>query len=638
MKEKVPVNRLVSNIAGFVSLPRHLPALAALPLMLGAMLFLSLHNIDAATFPVSNLNDSGSGSLRYAITNANATAGTNTITFDVGVTGTITLTSGQLGINNHVNIMGPGSATLAVSGNDINRVFRMTSGRTVLISGLTIRNGRAVDTGAGGSDAGGGIQSVGNLTLSNCVVRNNSSVRTGSGGILSQGSLILYNCVVSSNSVTAFPGSYSSGGGIQTFGPTSLFNCVVSGNTLTTEAGTPGFSTATLFGGGIAHSDNVFGALYDVLTLSNTIVSGNASVGAPQVSAQGGGIYSDSAALIINSTVSGNSATGGAGTNTAMGASGNGSGGGLYFSSTVAAEMIIGSTISGNSAVGGNGTGDANGGGGFGGGFYGGSIRLTNCTVSGNIAIGGASQSADGGDAEGGGLFFTGFSGSNLVVNSTITLNAVTIGIGSTGNGVGAGGGIFREATPVILQSTIVAQNTATGLGQDIRNSNPTTGSFNLIGDGDFSGVVNGANNNQAGTSGSPLDPKLGPLQNNGGPTKTHALLATSPAIDKGIAGGIATDQRGVARPVDDPAVANASGGDGTDIGAFELTLAGPTLAIVRAGNQATISWSPNTAGFGLQERTNLVLGTWINSPSGATNPITIPATLRTKFYRLFKP
>jgi hypothetical protein len=64
----------------------------------------------------------------------------------------------------------------------------------------------------------------------------------------------------------------------------------------------------------------------------------------------------------------------------------------------------------------------------------------------------------------------------------------------------------------------------------------------------------------------------------------------------------------------------------------------GPTLAIVRAGNQTTISWAPNTPGFVLQERLNLSSATWSNSPSSTTNPITVPATLPTKFYRLFKP
>jgi VCBS repeat-containing protein len=72
-------------------------------------------------------------------------------------------------------------------------------------------------------------------------------------------------------------------------------------------------------------------------------------------------------------------------------------------------------------------------------------------------------------------------------------------------------------------------------------------------------------------------DPMLGPLQDNGGPTFTHALICGSPAIDNGKNfAGTSTDQRGdgFARTFNDPDVANASGGDGTDIGAFEVQTA----------------------------------------------------------------
>ena len=64
-----------------------------------------------------------------------------------------------------------------------------------------------------------------------------------------------------------------------------------------------------------------------------------------------------------------------------------------------------------------------------------------------------------------------------------------------------------------------------------------------------------------------------------------------------------------------------------------------PTLTIVTAGpNQARISWSPATPGFVLQETLNLSITNWVNSASGATNPVIVPATLPTKFYRLNKP
>ena len=68
-------------------------------------------------------------------------------------------------------------------------------------------------------------------------------------------------------------------------------------------------------------------------------------------------------------------------------------------------------------------------------------------------------------------------------------------------------------------------------------------------------------------------------------------------------------------------------------------TLGAPTLKIVPAGaSLATISWSPATPGFILQESLLIAPTTWSNSPSGATNPIVVPATLPTRFYRLFKP
>jgi len=64
-----------------------------------------------------------------------------------------------------------------------------------------------------------------------------------------------------------------------------------------------------------------------------------------------------------------------------------------------------------------------------------------------------------------------------------------------------------------------------------------------------------------------------------------------------------------------------------------------PTLTIVPATpGQATISWSPNTPGYVLQETWVLSLANWTNSPSGTTNPITVPAIAPAKFYRLFKP
>jgi hypothetical protein len=68
-------------------------------------------------------------------------------------------------------------------------------------------------------------------------------------------------------------------------------------------------------------------------------------------------------------------------------------------------------------------------------------------------------------------------------------------------------------------------------------------------------------------------------------------------------------------------------------------TVGAPLLTIAPAAlGQATISWTPATPGFVLQETLSLAPSNWVNSVSGATNPITVPATLPTKFYRLSKP
>src|SRR6185369_16353146 len=119
-------------------------------------------------------------------------------------------------------------------------------------------------------------------------------------------------------------------------------------------------------------------------------------------------------------------------------------------------------------------------------------------------------------------------------------------------------------------RSTIVAGNSASypTNGPDLYSAF-VSDSFNLI------GVTNGCtgfglfgSHDQVGSAANPLDPMLGPLQNNGGPTLTKAPLPGSPAIDQGHSSGQATDQRGVPRPYDNPAIAGPLGGDGSDIGA----------------------------------------------------------------------
>ena len=247
-------------------------------------------------------------------------------------------------------------------------------------------------------------------------------------------------------------------------------------------------------------------------------------------------------------------------------------------------------TVSGNSATAGNF--------GYGGGILnlGGDLNVTNSTLSDNFA------------RTGGGIVNRG--GTANITNSTIAGNSV-VGQGGgisqaagttnisnstiTGNSAPSTGGVFMSGGMVTVKSSLVALNTA-DTNPDISGAY-ASGGFNLIGDAVGSTGFNQPTD-QTGTSASPLDAKLDPngLQDNGGPTQTIALLFGSPAIDKGtsngLTGNLATDQRstGFARTFDDAAKPNATGGDGTDIGAFEGQGASTTPGLSSLGNISTRS------------------------------------------------
>src|SRR6516164_719793 len=130
-----------------------------------------------STLTVTNNLDKGAGSLRDAITNAKSG---DTIVFAAGLNGqTIALTSDQLTINKSLDIEGPGASLLAISGNDVNRVFDISEGNTVTIAGLTITHGRAKSAGGNGTSGapGGGILNAGStLTIANDILSYNEAV------------------------------------------------------------------------------------------------------------------------------------------------------------------------------------------------------------------------------------------------------------------------------------------------------------------------------------------------------------------------------------------------------------------------------------------------------------------------------
>ena len=176
-----------------------------------------------------------------------------------------------------------------------------------------------------------------------------------------------------------------------------------------------------------------------------------------------------------------------------------------------------------------------------------GPATVTNCTFS--------NDSATSTVLGGGGILNTG--------TGTITVTNCTLANNSALNG--SGGGIWNAGGgTLILTNTIVAENTAAVSGPDI-SGNVNTADHNLIGDGTGSTIITDLGGNLIGGNGNPvIDPRLGPLQDNGGPTQTLALLADSPAIGHANnSKAPATDQRGDTR-LDET-------GETTDIGAFEL-------------------------------------------------------------------
>jgi CSLREA domain-containing protein len=243
------------------------------------------------------------------------------------------------------------------------------------------------------------------------------------------------------------------------------------------------------------------------------------------VASNGGGIRNSGNLTLINSTVTNNRA--------------NGSGGGIYNDGVLA---IFSSTIDHNTANS-NGGGLAN--------ASSGSVSLTNSTVSNNTG-------------NGGGIFNQGIL---ALHSSTIAFN--------TGSASNAGGVANAQLTGAVnFRNTIIAGN-----GPDDCSGVLVSQGYNLDSDGTC--VTNSVNNDITTSS-----PGLGALDNNGGPTLTHALLAGSPAIDAGDPNGcfgstgqLAFDQRSEPRPED----GDSNGSLRCDMGAFELGRADNSLVLLRA-------------------------------------------------------
>lgn len=468
-----------------------------------------------STVTVTSTADDGAGSLRAAL--AQSKDG-DLISFALPDHSTIQLTSGFLMVASNVTVSGPGAEQLTVRGDANHAVFFVSCFGHASIFGLTMTGGR--------EGAGGGIFMYRtSLTVSGCVVTGNTGLVQGGGIYQYQGSLAIDHSVISTNSSPDGGGIYEN----NLADSLTITDSVIDGNTVS------GIQDET-DGGGIDSRSSLF--------VRRTTVSNNSAGGS--YDASGGGIAAFGVATLVDCTIAGNTAEGGAG--------GVGVGGGIYSQNTV---TVVSSSLNGNNAIGGD-SNTGNGGLGEGGGlFTTGVATLTNSTIADNTARAGWSQTADGGDAFGGGALFG--SDGNVVTNCTVAFNSVLAGIGAPGfnNATCNGGGasFHANAAAATVVNSIFAENTADLNPEDL--SGLPTVRYCLLSSTTDNGVINGSDGNIVTGNAD-----LGELRNNGGPTPTLALLAGSPAIDNGTNDGVtySTDQRGYDR--------FAHGV--TDIGAFE--------------------------------------------------------------------
>lgn len=424
------------------------------------------------TIVVHSTADDGAGSLRQALLLARDGG-----TINITTRGTITLTSGELLVDKSVHIRGPGAANLVVSGNNASRVFHIMPGNTVSISRIKITNGNHLGP-SGVPWAGGGIYSDGaTLAVNSCVISHNSG-----GGLFNAGSFV----ELSDSAVTENPGP-----GIITGGLMSITKSEISRNH---DGGISnnGFLSVTNSelrenqGGLTGGMLNIGGAA----TLTNTVISDNVGISGS------GGIYNDAELTLINSTVENNSSTYGVGGISNL----------CFRAGRSSTVTISNSTVSNNTVSNNAGGGIFN---------YAGAgsaiLTLTNSTVSGNSGVGIYTSGVD----EGIGVL--------RLMNSTVSNNSDS-GILNIN--------INNGTATVEIANTIFNANGFMSIGS---NGTVTSLGYNLTDDAAYGDEEHGP----GGLLNGPGDIRntnalLGPLQNNGGRTKTHALLLNSPAIDAG--------------------------------------------------------------------------------------------------------
>ncbi len=552
-----------------------------------------------------------SGTLRFEVQQANSDAASgisDTIGFASNLLGaTISLAQGQLELK-----AGTGTTTIngqgqvRISGQSVTRVFQVDSGAHAVLFGLGIINGNA------GAGFGGGISNSGTLTVTNTTVTG-CLAGFGGAGIVNFASLTLSGDVITGNAETQ--GEHG-GGGVLSSGSTSSLtvnnNTTISDNSALftgggislIDGGTLNMTNSTVTGNSSARDGG--GITLQSLTanlnatLTNCTISDNACSGV----FDGGGILAVNNGSGTSVTVT---FTGGVIENNTAG-----SGAGIAnLADTAAATFnVSGAVVENNTATlvdmaQNAAPGGVNGGGGILSGGSGSSLTVDTSTISGNVGdfTGGGISLINGGSLtmtsstvigntsgrDGGGITLQSLNASvnATLTNCTVANNTANTGGGGilevqnatgtsvslllddctvAGNTSGFGGGVANVSdtgavSTLDLQNTIVAGNTATsGTAPDVEGSVNSDSSFDLIGNGTgLSGISNGSNADQIGTSTSPINAMLTPLGSYGGSTQTIALLANSPAVGAGEF-DVDTDERGDSR-IDV---------DSNDIGAYQ--------------------------------------------------------------------
>ncbi|MCA9053827.1 MAG: hypothetical protein KDA75_08315, partial [Planctomycetaceae bacterium] len=491
---------------------------------------------------------SGDLSLREAIELANANVGVaDTITFAAALNAApLQLTLGQFQVADDLTIIGNGPLATIVDAQQRSRIFDVTGPGTDLgVTGLQLRNGRVTAT----SEQGGAIRSLATgasqISIVDSTLRDNTTTGLSGGGgavyVLSA-ALVITDSTIEENSTS---GNGGAGGAIYGVdGLIQIQDSILNGN-FTSNSNAPG---------GAVFSSN------GPVLVERTVLHDNMTTGS---NSRGGAIATTNAAAsvtVIDSTINsngtmGSSAAGGAISTQSAGVSvlrssihdnattGNNSDGGAL-ASVDGAIVVDLSTLSGNT------TGGSSADGGAIASLASAGVTIRNSTLSGNRV--------DGTGVRGGGAIYVNNS-DVLIVNSTITNNSA-----HTGGGIGVANLYAGESLTII--NSIVAGNTAT-TSPDFTAPAGTPGTLvvrhSLIGRSDgttlapTSGSTPDGNGNFIGgaTSGTAINPQLGPLTHNGGPTRVHALLPGSLAIDSadktlatdtGLPGGmkLTSDQR----------------------------------------------------------------------------------------------